>query len=194
MHINLTAGQEYNLSEENTDLSGMFAGLGWDVNRDEGDDRVFDLDASAFLLSSDGKVLSSTDFIYYNNLKHPSGAVTHTGDNRTGEGEGDDEAILFDFSKMPDYVERVVITASIYEAADRDQTFGQIKNAYIRIYDEELGELFRYDLGETFSDETAVVFGEIVREDGQWKFHAIGEGYKGGILTMSLKYGVFKKR
>lgn len=190
----LLSGDYYSLTQENPNVTSMFAGLGWDVNRAEGDEQPFDLDASAFLLTEDGKVSDADDFIYYNHLKHPSGAVIHTGDNRTGEGEGDDEAIIVDFSKLPPNIVKIVFTISIYEAADRNQTFGQVKNAYIRIYDEELGELFRYDLGESFSDETAIVFGEISLDDGEWKFHAIGEGFNGGILALSLRYGVFKKR
>ena len=191
--VNLLAGQDYSLTQQNPALANVFVGLGWDVNRTGDESLTFDLDASAFLVGVNGRVKSSQDFVYYNNLKHPSGAVTHTGDNRTGEGEGDDEAIMVDLSCIPDYVEKIVFTVSIYEAADKGQTFGQVKNAYIRFYDEDLGELFRYDLGESFSDETAVVFGELRRENGEWNFHASGEGYNGGILSMSLRYGVFKK-
>ena len=190
----LRTGQYYSFTQENPDITNMFAGLGWDVNRDENDVFPIDLDACAFLLGQDGRVTSASDFIFYNNLKHPTGAVVHTGDNRTGEGEGDNEAILVDFKKLPPDIVKIVFTVSIYEAADRDQTFGSVHNAYIRIYDEELGELFRYDLSETFSDKTAVVFGEITLDNGEWRFHAIGEGYNGGILALSLRYGVFKKK
>ncbi len=176
----------------NPGASGVFVGLGWDVNEEEFDSH-FDLDASAFLLAADGRVTGSSDFIYYKNLKHPSGAVVHTGDNVTGEGEGDDEAIIVNFLDVPDYVERIVFTVSIYEAVDRGQSFGQVSNAYIRLYDEEIGELFRYDLVSSFKDYAAVIFGEFVREGGTWKFRSIGEGCPGGIVTLSLKYGVFKK-
>ena len=177
----------------NPAASGVFAGLGWDVNRQDGDTADFDLDASAFMLAADGRVTSSADFIYYKNLRHPSGAVAHTGDNTTGEGEGDDEAITVSFADIPAYVERIVFTVSIYEAVDRGQSFGQVKNAYIRLYDNEAGELFRYSLEESFKDYAAVIFGEFVRDGGTWKFRSIGEGVTGGIVSLSLKFGVFKK-
>ncbi len=174
--------------------SNVFVGVGWDISRSS-DTGEFDLDACAFLLGENGRVASARDFVYYNNMKSGSGAVVHTGDNRTGEGEGDDEAIIVDFSSLPEDVKSIVFTVSIYEADNRKQNFGMIDNAYIRLYDEDLGELFRYDLGDAFSSETAVVFGALYLddEDGEWKFKIIGEGFNGGILALSLRYGVFKK-
>ncbi|MBQ1388096.1 MAG: TerD family protein [Clostridia bacterium] len=173
--------------------ANIFVGIGWDVNRASQDDE-FDLDASAFLLGEDGNVESCRDFVYYNNTKSANGAVVHTGDNRTGEGEGDDEAITVDFSMIPNSVKSIVFTVSIYDAENRKQNFGMLDNAYIRLYDEELGELFRYDLGDTFSSETAVVFGLLYRdEDRKWHFKSIGDGFNGGIVALSLLYGVFKK-
>ncbi len=192
MFVNLITGQEYSLTKENPSLEKIFVGLGWDVSDDA--QSVYDLDASAFLLDATGRVSAAPDFIYYNNLEHPSGAVVHTGDNRTGEGEGDDEAITVDLAAVPENIEKILFTVSIYEADERGQTFGQVKNAYIRFYDEEEGELFRFDLGEDFSNETAVVFGELYKKDGEWKFNALGQGYQGGLVSLSLRYGVFKKK
>ncbi len=189
MMIKMEKGQEIALSKETPEV---FVGVGWDVKKDDFE-ADFDLDASAFLLGENGLVSSAPDFIYYRNLKHPSGAVVHSGDNVTGDGEGDDEAITVDFAALPENVEKIAFTVSIYEAYERKQNFGQVKNAYIRFYDEDLGELFRYDLGEEFSDDTAVVFGELVKKDGQWAFKAVGEGLQGGIIALSRRYGVFRK-
>ncbi len=190
MAINLSKGQKVSLTKENPGLKNIFVGLGWDVNAfDTGAD--FDLDASAFLLNSAGKVSDIGDFIFYKNLVHRSGAVTHTGDNLTGEGEGDDEAIMVDLSKIPAGVEKIAFTATIYDAENRRQTFGQVANAYIRIYDQVTGkEILRYDLGEDFSVETAVVFGELYKHNNDWKFNAIGSGYQGGLAALCRSYGV----
>ena len=190
MSVNLTKGQKVSLTKGNPGLKKIFVGLGWDVNSfDTGAD--FDLDASAFLLTASGKVGQSTDFVFYGNLNHPSGAVTHTGDNLTGEGEGDDEAIMVDLSLVPENIMKIAFTATIYDAEARRQTFGQVNNAYIRIYDEVTGqEILRYDLGEDFSVETAVVFGELYRNNGEWKFNAIGSGYQGGLAALCGSYGV----
>lgn len=190
MSVNLTKGQKVSLTKGNPGLKNVVVGLGWDVNAfDSGAD--FDLDASAFLLGANGKTAASTDFVFYNNLQHPSGAVTHTGDNLTGEGEGDDESIKVDLSKVPASVEKIAFTATIHEAEARRQTFGQVSNAYIRIYDENTNqELLRYDLGEDFSIETAVVFGELYKHNGEWKFNAIGSGYQGGLAALCGSYGI----
>ena len=189
MSVNLTKGQKVSLTKGNPGLKNVVVGLGWDVNAfDSGAD--FDLDASAFLLGANGKTAASTDFVFYNNLQHPSGAVTHTGDNLTGEGEGDDESIKVDLSKVPASVEKIAFTATIHEAEARRQTFGQVSNAYIRIYDENTNqELLRYDLGEDFSIETAVVFGELYKHNGEWKFNAIGSGYQGGLAALCGSFG-----
>ncbi len=190
MSVNLSKGQKVSLTKGNPGLKNVVVGLGWDVNAyDSGAD--FDLDASAFLLGANGKCAVSTDFVFYGNLQHPSGAVVHTGDNLTGEGEGDDESIKVDLSKIPAGIEKIAFTATIYDAEARRQTFGQVNNAYIRIYDELTGrELLRYDLGEDFSIETAVVFGEVYKHNGEWKFNAIGSGYQGGLAALCGSYGI----
>ena len=190
MAISLSKGQKINLSKDNPGLSRLIVGLGWDTNKYKGG-ADFDLDASAFLLGSNGKVPSDSDFVFYHNLKHYSGAVTHTGDNLTGEGEGDDEVIKVDLSKVPANISKITFTVTIYEADSRRQNFGQVSNAYIHIFDEvNKKELIRYDLGEDFSIETAVVVGEIYRTGSEWNFNAIGSGYKGGLRALCLDFGV----
>ena len=190
MAISLKKGQKVDLTKGNPSLSKILIGLGWDVNKyDGGFD--FDLDAAAFLLAANGKVNSDEDFVFYNNLKHKSGAVEHMGDNLTGAGEGDDEEIKIDLSKVPSNVEKIDFTVTIYDADVRKQTFGQVSNAYIRVVDDTNGtELIRYDLGEDFSVETAVVVGEIYRHNGEWKFNAIGSGFSGGLAALGRNYGV----
>ena len=165
-------------------------GLGWDVNAfDSGAD--FDLDAAAFMLGDNGKCPTEKEFIFYGNLEHASGAVKHMGDNLTGEGEGDDEEILVELEAIPSNVSKVAFTVTIYESDVRRQNFGQVSNAYIRIVDESSGrELIRYDLGEDFSIETAVVVGELYRHNGEWKFNAIGSGFQGGLAALCGHYGI----
>ena len=149
------------------------------------------MNRGAFLLGSSGKVNSDEDFVFYNNLKHKSGAVEHMGDNLTGEGEGDDEEIKVDLEKVPSNVDKIDFTVTIYDAEARRQTFGQVSNAYIRVVDDVTGkEIIRYDLGEDFSVETAVVVGEIYRNRGEWKFNAIGAGWSGGLAALGKNYGV----
>lgn len=190
MAISLFKGQKVDLTKGNPGLSRILVGLGWDVNKYDGV-ASFDLDAAAFVLGSNGKVLSDSDFVFYNNLKHSSGAVQHMGDNLTGAGDGDDEQIKIDLSKIPSNVEKIAFTVTIHEAEERKQNFGQVSNAYIRIMDEANNkELIRYDLGEDFSIETAVVVGEIYRNAGEWKFNAIGSGFKGGLRALCLNFGV----
>ena len=190
MAVNLSKGQKVDLTKGNPGLSKILVGLGWDTNRYDGG-YDFDLDAAAFLLGANGKVTGDADFVFYNNLKHPSGSVEHMGDNRTGEGEGDDEQIMIDLAQVPAEIQKVDFTVTIYEAEERGQNFGQVSNAYIHVLDETNGkELIRYDLGEDFSVETAVVVGEIYRHAGEWKFNAIGSGYKGGLRALGLDYGV----
>lgn len=190
MPVNLTKGQKVDLTKGKPSLKKLMVGLGWDVNRyDGGCD--FDLDAAAFMLGADGKVLSDAEFVFYGNLKHVSGAVEHQGDNLTGEGDGDDEQIMVDLSKVPANVEKIAFTVTIYEAEQRRQNFGQVSNSFIRIVDEVNNEeLIRYDLGEDFSIETAVVVGELYRHNGEWKFNAIGSGFQGGLAALCKNYGV----
>ena len=190
MAVSLQKGQKVDLTKGNPSLKKLLIGLGWDVNKYDGG-HDFDLDAAAFLLGASGKVNSDDDFVFYNNLKHKSGAVEHMGDNLTGEGEGDDEEIKIDLSLVPSNVEKIDFTVTIYDAEARKQTFGQVSNAYIRVVDDVTGkELIRYDLGEDFSVETAVVVGEIYRNRGEWKFNAIGAGWSGGLAALGKNYGV----
>ncbi len=190
MPISLKKGQKVSLSKDNPGLSHVIVGLGWDVNAfDTGGD--FDLDTAAFLLGENGKVTRAEDFVFYGNLKHPSGAVEHLGDNLTGQGDGDDEQIKIDLGRVPENITRIAFTVTIYEADERRQNFGQVANAFIRIVDEAKGqEILRYDLGEDFSIETAAVFGELYRHNGEWKFNAIGSGYQGGLAALCANYGV----
>lgn len=190
MGVQLTKGQKVNLTKDNPQLKTFLVGLGWDTNKfDTGGD--FDLDGSAYLLGSNGKVTKQEGFIFYGNLKDPSGAVEHLGDNLTGEGEGDDEQIKIDLSKIPSDIERIVFTVTIYDAEKRSQNFGQVSNAFVRIVDENSREeLIRYDLGEDFSIETAVTFGELYKNGNDWKFNAIGSGFQGGLAAICNQYGV----
>ncbi|MCI9378639.1 MAG: TerD family protein [Eubacterium sp.] len=190
MPVSLKKGQKVSLTKDNPGLTKVVVGLGWDVNAfDTGGD--FDLDAAAFLLADTGKITKSEDFVFYGNLTHPSGSVKHLGDNRTGAGEGDDEQIKVDLSAVPADITKIAFTATIYEAEQRNQNFGQVSNAFIRIYNEETGEeMLRYDLGEDFSIETAAVFGELYKNGSEWKFNAIGSGYQGGLAALCTNFGV----
>lgn len=163
-------------------------GLGWDTNQsDTGYD--FDLDASAFMLGSNGKIPADEFFVFYNNLQSPDEAVCHTGDNLTGEGEGDDESILIDLEKVDPRVNEIIIVVTIHKAQERRQNFGQVRNAFIRIYNSDTNrEILRYDLDEDFSVETAVEFGRLYKRNGEWKFEAIGTGMKGGLAEYLVKY------
>ena len=190
MPVSLKKGQKVSLTKDNPGLSKVVVGLGWDINNfDTGGS--FDLDTAAFLLGDNGKVASSGDFVFYGNLEHSSGSVKHMGDNLTGEGDGDDEQIKIDLTRVPESVSRIAFTVTIYEAEERRQNFGQVNKAFIRIVDESNGqELLRYDLGEDFSIETAAVFGEVYKNNGEWKFNAIGSGYQGGLAALCANYGV----
>lgn len=190
MPVSLQKGQKVSLTKDNPGLKKVVVGLGWDVNAfDTGGD--FDLDAAAFLLGDSGKVADSDDFVFYRNLTHSSGSVVHQGDNLTGIGDGDDEQIKVDLSKVHDSVTKIAFTVTIYEAEQRRQNFGQVNNAFIRIYNEETGEeMIRYDLGEDFSIETAAVFGELYKNGGEWKFNAIGNGFQGGLAALCANFGV----
>ncbi len=190
MAVSLSKGQKVSLTKDNPNLKNILVGLGWDLKRYDGG-YDFDLDASAFLLGANGKVTSDDDFVFYNQPKHPSGAVESLGDNRTGAGEGDDEQIKIDLSKVPASIDKIDFTVTIHEAKERNQTFGQVENSYIRVVDEATGkEMVRYELGEDFSIETAVVVGEIYRKNGEWRFNAIGAGFEGGLAALGRNYGV----
>lgn len=190
MAVSLSKGQKVDLTKGNPGLSKIIVGLGWDTNKYDGG-ADFDLDAAAFLLAANGKVASDSDFVFYGNLKHSSGSVEHMGDNLTGEGDGDDEQIKVNLAAVPASVDKIGFTVTIYEAESRKQNFGQVSNAYIRIVDgTSNAELIRYDLGEDFSVETAVVVGELYRNNGEWKFNAIGSGFQGGLKALCQNYGV----
>ena len=190
MPINLSKGQKVDLTKGNPGLKKIMVGLGWDVNAfDTGAD--FDLDAAVFMLGTNGKCPTDKEFIFYSNLKHPSESVSHQGDNLTGEGDGDDEQIMVDLTKVPANIERIAFTVTIYDSDVRHQNFGQVSNAYIRLVDESTGvELIHYDLGEDFSIETAVVVGELYKNNGEWKFNAIGSGFQGGLAALCGHYGI----
>lgn len=190
MPISLQKGQKVSITKNNPGLSKVVIGLGWDTNQfDTGGD--FDLDTAAFLLTDSGKVSRPEDFVFFGNLTHPSGSVQHMGDNLTGAGDGDDEQIKINLSGIPENISKIAFTVTIYEAEQRHQNFGQVSNAFIRIYNEVTGEeILRYDLGEDFSIETAAVFGELYKNNGEWKFNAIGSGYQGGLAALCENYGV----
>lgn len=190
MAVSLSKGQKVDLTKGNPGLTKVLVGLGWDVNKYDGG-ADFDLDAAAFLTKDNDKVASDEDFVFYNNLKHKSGAVEHMGDNRTGKGEGDDEEIKIDLAKVPASVAKIAFTVTIDQAQERGQNFGQISNAYIRVVDVATNrELIRYDLGEDYSIETAVVVGELYRHGSDWKFNAIGSGFQGGLAALCRNFGV----
>ncbi len=190
MPINLTKGQKVDLTKDNPNLTKILVGLGWDVNAfDSG--AAFDLDTSVFMVGSNGKCPTEKEFIFYGNLEHSSGSVKHMGDNRTGEGDGDDEQIEIDLTKIPANIDKIAFTVTIYEADERRQNFGQVSNSYIHIQDMITGaDLIRYDLGEDFSIETAIVVGELYRHNGEWKFNAIGSGFQGGLAALCGHYGI----
>jgi tellurium resistance protein TerD len=185
----LNKGGRISLSKEAPDLKKVHVGLGWDPRATDGGD--FDLDASAFLLDANGKVRADTDFIFYNQLRSTDGSVEHTGDNLTGAGEGDDEVVMVDLSKVPADIQKIAFTVTIHEAEQRRQNFGQVQNAFIRLVNAETNaEVARYDLTEDASIETAMIFGEIYRHGNEWKFTAVGQGYSGGLAAMCRQFGV----
>jgi tellurium resistance protein TerD len=190
MPINLAKGQKVDLTKVNPGLKKIMVGLGWDVNAfDSGS--AFDLDAAVFMVGSNGKCPTEKEFVFYGNLEHESGSVKHLGDNLTGEGDGDDEQITIDLSAIPANIDKIAFTVTIYDADTRNQNFGQVSNSFIRIVNEENNEeLIRYDLGEDFSIETAVVVGELYRYNGEWKFNAIGSGFQGGLAALCNHYGI----
>ncbi|HCR73839.1 MAG TPA: chemical-damaging agent resistance protein C [Ruminococcus sp.] len=190
MAINLKKGQKVDLTKTNPGLTKIMVGLGWDTNKYDGG-ADFDLDASAFLLGENGRANSEADFVFYGNQKHASESVIHCGDNKTGEGEGDDEQILVDLSKVPAEISKIAFTVTIYDYETRKQNFGQVSNAFIRIVNTANNEeLIRYDLSEDFSIETAVVVAELYRNNGEWKFSAVGSGFSGGLAALCNNYGL----
>ncbi|MBB3224642.1 TerD family protein [Pseudoduganella umbonata] len=189
MAISLQKGGNVNLSKEAPGLSQLTIGLGWDVRTTDG--AAFDIDSSAFILKADGKVRSDSDFIFYNNLKSSDGAVQHSGDNRTGEGTGDDETVQVDLSKVPADVDKVAVCVTIHDADTRRQNFGQVQKAFVRCVNTATNqEVARYDLSEDSSTETAMVFGELYRAGSDWKFRAVGQGFAGGLASLATSYGV----
>lgn len=189
MGVSLSKGGNVSLTKEAPGLTAVTVGLGWDVRTTTGAD--FDLDASAILTDASGRVTTDKDFVFYNNLVSPDGSVQHTGDNLTGEGEGDDEMINVNLAGVPPQIEKIVFPVSIYDADNRKQNFGQVRNAYIRVLNQANGqEIARYDLSEDASTETAMVFGELYRYQGEWKFRAVGQGYASGLRGIALDFGV----
>ncbi|UHA74803.1 TerD family protein [Paenibacillus sp. 481] len=190
MAISLQKGQKVDLTKTNPGLTKVVVGLGWDTNKyDGGND--FDLDASVFCLNASSKVGNDTDFIFYNNPKNANGSVVHTGDNRTGAGDGDDEQVTVDLAAVPADTAKVSFCITIHDANTRAQNFGQVSNAFVRVLNEATGaELLRYDLGEDFSVETAVVVGELYRHGAEWKFSAVGSGYQDGLSGLCRDFGL----
>ena len=189
MGISLSKGGNVSLSKTDPSLKNVLVGLGWDARPTDGAD--FDLDASAFMVKDDGKVRSDSDFIFYNQMKSTCGSVEHTGDNRTGAGDGDDEALIVLLDKVPADVQRIVFCVTIHDAEMRKQNFGQVSHAFVRVVNKDSNnEVARYDLSEDASIETAMIFGEIYRHSGEWKFKAVGQGYAGGLAALAKQYGI----
>lgn len=189
MAVSLSKGGNVSLSKEAPGLTAIDVGLGWDARVTDGS--AFDLDASAFLLNDGGKVRSDSDFIFYNNKTSADGAVVHQGDNQTGAGEGDDEVVSIDLSKVAADIKKVAFSVTIHEAEARSQNFGQVANAFIRVVNKADGkEIARYDLSEDYSTETAMIFGELYRHNDEWKFKAVGQGFAGGLGPLASNYGV----
>jgi tellurium resistance protein TerD len=189
MAISLQKGGNVNLSKEAPGLNKMVIGLGWDTRSTDG--AAFDLDGAVFLLNAAGKVRSDADFVFYNNLKSVDGSVTHSGDNLTGAGEGDDETVTIDLAKVPADVDKIAVCVTIHEAEQRRQNFGQVSKAFVRCVNATgNAEIARYDLSEDSSTEAAMVFGEVYRAGSDWKFRAVGQGFKGGLGPLAKNYGV----
>lgn len=189
MSVSLQKGGNVSLSKEVPGLKKITVGLGWDARVTDG--VSFDLDASVFMLKNDGKVRSDNDFIFYNNLKSACGSVEHAGDNKTGAGDGDDESIKIELDKIPADVEKISFTVTIHDADARKQNFGMVSSAYVRIVNQaDTKEITKFDLSEDASIETAMIFGELYRHNGEWKFKAIGQGYKGGLAELSKNFGI----
>ena len=190
MVIQLSKGQRIDLTKSDPGIKKIIIGLGWDVKQFDGG-QDFDLDASVFLLGANGKCRNELDFIFYNNLQSSDGSVVHTGDNRTGEGDGDDEQVNINLANVTSSIEKIAFSITIHDAEARGQNFGQVNNSYVRIINADTQEeLIRYDLGEDFSIETAVVVGELYRHNNEWKFNAIGSGYQGGLGALVSDFGL----
>ncbi len=190
MAVNLSKGQKVDLTKTNPGLTKVKIGLGWDTNKYDGGS-AFDLDATAFCLNDSGKVNSDNDFIFYNNKNNSNGSIQLSGDNQTGEGDGDDESVVIDLGQVPAEVQKVAFCITIHDAAARNQNFGQVANSYARVANEATGEeLIRYDPGEDFSIETAVVVAELYRHGAEWKFSAVGSGYRDGLAGLCRDFGV----
>lgn len=190
MPINLTKGQKVDLTKGNPGLNNILIGLGWDTNKYDGN-QAFDLDTTVFLTGENGKVTSDSDFVFYGNTTHSSNSVTHLGDNLTGEGSGDDEQVEVDLSKVPANISKISFAVTIYDADVRNQNFGQVSNAFIRVVDKSSNtELINFDLDEDFSIESAVIVAELYRNNGEWKFGAIGGGFGGGLKALCQNFGV----
>ncbi|MFZ4856743.1 MAG: TerD family protein [Desulfuromonadaceae bacterium] len=189
MAISLSKGGNVSLSKENPGLKNILIGLGWEARSTDGDD--FDLDASLYMLYEGGKTRGDEDFIFYNQLNSKCGSVEHTGDNRTGDGDGDDEQLKIYLDKVPPAVQRLALTVTIHDAVARKQNFGQVSEAFIRIVnlDNDI-EVARFDLSDDYNTETAMIFGEIYRHNGEWKFKAVGQGYSGGLEAMCKQFGI----
>lgn len=189
MAISLKKGGNISLAKADPALNKVLIGLGWDARSTDG--AKFDLDATAFLLNANNKVRSNQDIIYYGQLSSVDGSVVHTGDNRTGDGDGDDESIIVDLNKIPHAIEKIIIAVTIHDADIKRQNFGQVDNAFIRVVnDDTQNEVIRFDLNEDYSTETALTFGELYRLKGEWKFRAVGQGYSGGLHALCQLYGV----
>ena len=190
MSISLVKGQKIDLTKGNSGLAKVVFGLGWDINRYDGSES-FDLDVSAFLTDNVGKVTQEADFVFYGQPNHPSGAIIYSGDNQTGVGNGDDETMVVDLTKIPSNVEKISFAATIYDGETRLQNFGMVDNSYIRAYDANTKEeLFKYELNEDYSLVTGVIAGELYRRNGEWKFNAVGSGYNGGLATIARNFGL----
>jgi tellurium resistance protein TerD len=189
MAVSLSKGGNVSLDKTDPGIKKILIGLGWDERATDGAE--FDLDASVFLLKDDGKVRSDRDFIFYNQLQSECGSVVHTGDNRSGAGAGDDEAIKVDLASVPADITKLAVTVTIHDADARGQNFGQVSNAFIRVVNDETEqEVCRYDLTEDYSIETAMIFGEVYRHNNEWKFRAVGQGFQGGLAAMASEYGI----
>ncbi len=189
MALTLQKGGNLSLTKTDPSLTKIIVGLGWDPRSTDGTE--FDLDASAFLLAANGKVRSEADFIFYNQLKSQDGSIEHTGDNRTGAGDGDDEVLKVDLSRVPADIDKIAFTVTIHDADTRKQNFGQVGGSFIRIANDVTGaEVVRYDLAEDASTETAMIFAELYRNNGEWKFRAVGQGYSGGLKALANSYGM----
>ncbi|MGF6112192.1 TerD family protein [Pseudomonas sp. ADAK2] len=189
MALTLQKGGNLSLSKTDPSLTKILVGLGWDPRATDGTE--FDLDASAFLLGANGKVRGDADFIFYNQLKSADGSIEHTGDNRTGAGDGDDEVLKIDLSRVPADIDKIAFTVTIHDADARKQNFGQVGGSFIRVVNEISGaEIVRYDLAEDASTETAMIFAELYRNNGEWKFRAVGSGYAGGLKALANSYGM----